>query len=106
MTKGPLVPPTNCTCTWAKRSRSQWSRVKPKPGCKVHGPVHQHAIHTGHSSATLAFRSVRPAGITVQDILDIAVDLIDTHADPSITLRVRIGWHNNLKEIHVQPRDD
>ena len=49
------------------------------------------------------FDAAHRAGFTVQDLYDAAAACIEAHTDPQATLMVRIGWRNNLQQIHVQP---
>lgn len=98
-----MVPPINCTCTWTRKARTGWVRVHHTVGCPVHGADHLPAETEGTSTARMVFDAAHRAGFTVQDLYDAAAACIEAHTDPQTTLMVRIGWRNNLQQIHVQP---
>lgn len=106
-----MRPPTNCRCLWSRRPpkpgphpTTTWVRVGHQVGCPVHGADNQPPEDQATtSSAQLVFNAPHRSGMTVQDIYDIAVACIEAGADPAWRLKVRIGWRNNLVQVHVGP---
>ena len=96
-----MPPPTNCRCPWTRTRGRGWHRLDHTTGCPVHGADNQDPSTEGTTTAYLVFDAPRRAGMTVQDLYDISAAMIEAHANPAAVLKVRIGWRNNLVEIHA-----
>ena len=95
-----MTPPTNCACTWTHRATTGWARIRHTTGCPVHGADHQPPTSEGTSHAILEFDF--PQGMTAQDVLDLAVAIIDAHTAPTARITTRAGW-NTTRRINVDP---